>query len=184
VTTSIRDAASVFGLAIEASPSGVVVTDSRGTIVLVNRTLENQFGYSRAELVGQVVDLLLPELRDNDTAFRQASLEEPELRPIGAARECRGRRKDGSQIPVEIVSSPIRTPDGLLVLTSTVDVTSRYRAQETERAAIAEHVRAIHRRAFQSIHQPAPRSAGRRDSAGPGGDLQAARSRSELLLQV
>jgi formate hydrogenlyase transcriptional activator len=135
------DAEGTLRLVIEASPNGVLAVDSDGTIVLVNRELEQQFGYSRAELIGQCVDILLPEaLRDQHRAHRDAFSQAPSSRPMGTGRELFGRRKDGSQIPVEIGLTPIHTPDGLFVLASVIDIAERRRLEAAERAALEERL--------------------------------------------
>ena len=141
VTESGFDAAT-FQLAIEALPSGVLVVDAEGKIVLLNRELERQFGYARDELVGQVVDLLVPEtLRE----IREAFVQTPDPRPLGAGRQLVGRRKDGSQFTVEIGLTRVPTSNGLFVLASIVDISERRRehgAHGTEigRASCRERV--------------------------------------------
>ncbi len=136
------DTAGALQVAIEASPSGVLVVDPEGRIVLVNRGLERQFGYAREELVGQVVELLLPEtLRPIQAVHRDGLVQAPGSGPIAAGRGLVARRKDGSQFPVEIELNPFRTPNGLFVLASIVDVTDRRRSEEAHAAALeVEHV--------------------------------------------
>jgi PAS domain S-box-containing protein len=140
VTAPGIDTARVLELAVEASPSGLLVVDSNGTIVLVNRELERQFGYSREELVGQVVDVLLPEsLRPIHAVHRSGFLHTPQARPKGG-RDFVGRRKDGSDIAIEIGLKPIETPDGMLVLASVVDISERRRSAADHSAALAAQV--------------------------------------------
>jgi formate hydrogenlyase transcriptional activator len=141
VTHDGIDRAEAYVLAIDASSSGIVVVKQDGTIVLVNRELERQFGYAREELVGLSIDLLVPEtLRPIHAAHREGFAHAPEARPMGAGRELFGRRKDGSQIPVEIRLNPIQTKDGLLVLASIVDITERHRIEERHRVALEEQL--------------------------------------------
>ena len=91
------DDAATFQLAIEASPSGILVVDAGGTIVLVNGEVERQFGYARHEIVGQAVEVLLPEaLQSIQELHRRTFADAPEARPMDAGRELNGRRKDGS----------------------------------------------------------------------------------------
>jgi formate hydrogenlyase transcriptional activator len=130
-----------FDLAIEASPAGILVTEPEGTIVLVNRELERQFGYAREELIGQSVDLLLPEtLRVAHSAHRSAFWRSPTARPMGGGRRLFGRRKDGTEIPIEIGLRPIQTDDGWLVLASIVDISARRRHEELQRLTTAEQL--------------------------------------------
>jgi formate hydrogenlyase transcriptional activator len=134
VTESGFDAAT-FQLAIEALPSGVLVVDAEGKIVLLNRELERQFGYARDELVGQVVDLLVPEtLRE----IREAFVQTPDPRPSGAGRQLVGRRKDGSQFTVEIGLTRVPTSNGLFVLASIVDISERRREHGAHGTALEE----------------------------------------------
>jgi formate hydrogenlyase transcriptional activator len=135
------DVPATFELAIEASPSGVLVIEPDGAIVLVNREVERQFGYTRDELVGQTVELLLPEaLRAAHTAHRKGFARLPEARPMGTGLELFGRRKDGTEIPIEIGLNPIRTTNGLFVLASIVDISERRRLEQAHRLAIEEQL--------------------------------------------
>ncbi len=116
----------LFRLAFESSPTGKVVTDQHGTILIVNQETERLFGYPRGELVGQSVDLLVPErYRRRHPASRQAFYAAPRSRPMGAGRDLFGLRKDGTEIPIEIGLNPVPTPDGLLILTTIVDISQR-----------------------------------------------------------
>ena len=152
------DATATFQLAIEASPTGVLVTDAEGTIHLVNAELERQFGYTRDELVGRSVDLLVPEaLQPVDEAHRQSFETTPHARPMGAGRELFGRRKDGSAIAVEIGLKPIQTADGRFVLATVMDVSERRRMQDAQRSAIEgqlEFERFVAELSFQFINLP------------------------------
>jgi formate hydrogenlyase transcriptional activator len=124
---------SLFRLAAESLPSGVLVVGTDGTIVLVNHELERQFGYAREELIGQPVDILLPDaLRTRHATHRQRFQETPEARPMGAGRELYGRRRDGTEIPVEITLNPIQETNGRFVLAAVTDITAR---RELEKAA-------------------------------------------------
>jgi PAS domain S-box-containing protein len=107
----------------------------------VNRELERQFGYSREELIGQSVDLLLPETqRLAHNALRKAFWGSPTARPMGGGRKLFGRRKDGTEIPIEIGLRPIQTDDGWLVLASIVDISARRRHEELQRLTTAEQL--------------------------------------------
>jgi PAS domain S-box-containing protein len=118
---------------VESAPDGIISVDETGTIVLVNQQAERMFGYTRDELVGGTVELLVPvELRAAHVRHRQAYQQAPRLRPMGAGMELAGRRKDGTTVPVEISLSPIRQ-DGTLLVTAVVRDISARRALEEER---------------------------------------------------
>src|SRR5439155_17789215 len=108
--TERKQAEEKFRLVTEASPSGVILVDDRGHIVLVNSQIEKLFGYRREELVGKLVDILVPErFASEHPAHRAEFLAAPTARAMGAGRELFGRRKDGSEFPVEIGLNPIQT---------------------------------------------------------------------------
>jgi two-component system, LuxR family, sensor kinase FixL len=124
----------LFRLATEASPSGVILVDHDGLIVLVNSHAEKLFGYSREELIGKRVDILVPERFANQHPGHRAKfLAEPTARAMGAGRELFARRKDGSEFPVEIGLNPIQTPQGPLVLANVVDISARIAGEEEAR---------------------------------------------------
>jgi formate hydrogenlyase transcriptional activator len=135
-----------YRLAVEASPSGILVVDPAGTIVLLNREIERQFGYARAELVGRSVDVLLPEaLGSSHAAQWQAFALTPEARPMGDARDLLGRRMDGALFPVEIGLTPIETGGGLFVLASVVDISEHRRLDQAHRDTLEDQ------RAFERL---------------------------------
>ncbi len=122
--TARKQAQELFRLATEASPSGIVLGNNEGRIMLVNAHIEELFGYRREELIGQPVDLLVPKGFVQQTNL----MGEAEEKAKGAGRELVARRKDGSEFPAEIGLNPIQTPDGVLVLATIVDVSARKRA--------------------------------------------------------
>ncbi len=123
--------------AVESAPSGLLMVDSQGRIVLVNREIERLFGYPREEVLGQSVELLVPEgLRKAHGGFRGQFFSAPQVRAMGAGRDLYGRRKDGTQVPVEIGLTPVVTDEGLFVLSSVVDISARRRAEARFRAAV------------------------------------------------
>jgi len=129
--------------AVESSPSGLLMVDQEGRIVLVNREVERLFGYPREELLGQSVDLLVPEvLRAGHAHFRSHFLSEPRVRAMGAGRDLYGRRKDGTHVPVEIGLTPVATEDGMFILSSIVDISARKREEE-ERAELELQLRHV-----------------------------------------
>ncbi len=109
---------------LEAAPDAIVVVDTRGRIVVVNRLTEKLFGYDREELLGNEVEMLVPErLRHGHVGYRTSYFGEPRTRPMGAGRELAGRRKDGSEFPVEISLSPLTTATDPLVISIIRDTT-------------------------------------------------------------
>ncbi|HEX4560388.1 MAG TPA: PAS domain S-box protein [Gemmatimonadales bacterium] len=126
-----------FRAVVESAPSGMLMIDPSGTIVLINRETERLFGYARAELLGGPLERLVPErYRAGHPAFRIDFFRHPQTRSMGAGRELYGLRKDGSELPVEIGLNPIETPEGQFVLASVVDITARKRAEARFRAAV------------------------------------------------
>ena len=119
---------SIYRALVDASPDAIVVVDESGKIVLVNQQTERLFGYSRQELLGQAVEMLLPDrFRAKHHGSRGAYLHAPAARPMGSSLQLHGARKDGSEFPVEISLSPISTDHGTLVYAAIRDVTERKR---------------------------------------------------------
>ena len=136
-----------FRLVVEFTPNAIVMINAEGNIVLANAQAEKFFGYRREELAGQPVEILMPErFRSEHAGYCASFFTSPSARPMGAGRDLYGRRKDGSEFPVEIGLAPIQTGDGLLVLSAIVDITERKRAEEALRGserrfrALAENV--------------------------------------------
>jgi len=129
--TDFKHAQERFRLVVEASPAAMVMVDAKGKIVLVNSRTEKLFGYGRRELVGQTVELLLPDaFRESHGTLRDKFLQDGVARRIGTGMDLHGRRKDGSQFPVEIGLDTIETEEGSCVLASIVDVSERKLAEE------------------------------------------------------
>lgn len=127
-----------FRLALEAAPAGMLMMDSAGRIVLVNAQIEKLFGYTRSELIGQSLEMLLPDrFRAGRSRYPAGLLADGSARPMGADEDLFGLRKDGSEIPIEIGLNPLRTPEGAFVLSSVVDITERKRFE----AALQEQLR-------------------------------------------
>jgi PAS domain S-box-containing protein len=121
-----------FRLIVESSPNAIVMANEEGSIVLVNSQTERLFGYTRDELVGQSVEILVPEaVRDWHPAYRAGFFADPKARPMGAGRDLHGLHKDGREIPLEIGISPLTTDEGIFVLASIIDITQRQQAEET-----------------------------------------------------
>src|SRR5881296_3314378 len=109
--TERKQAEEKFRLTVEASPSGIVLVDREGKIILVNTQTEKMFGYSRAEMIGQPVEMIVPKrFRSVHPAHRATFLAAPKARAMGAGRELFGLRKDATEFPIEIGLSPIETP--------------------------------------------------------------------------
>ena len=132
--TERKQAEELFHLATEASPSGTVLVDHQGHILLVNAHAERLFGWPRNELIGKDIEVLVPErFVHTHPGDRGNFFAAPEARAMGAGRELFARRKDGSEFPVEIGLNPIQTPRGLVVLANVVDISARLAAEEETR---------------------------------------------------
>ncbi len=126
-------------LVIEAAPNAMMVVNPDGRIEMINLQAERVFGYTREELLGQHVEVLIPErLRPVHSALQQSFFDQPASRPMGAGRELFGRRQDGSEFPVEIGLTPFATEKGVMVLSAIVDITER-----TQKGAYANYLAAI-----------------------------------------
>lgn len=126
VKNTLEDKERRLHLLVDAFPSGMLIVDRLGKIVFANKLVETLFGYSRHDLVGQSIDRLVPErFQQEHSHHRVGFLQSPSTRAMGAGRDLFARRKDGSEFPVEIGLNPINTPEGLMVLSSVVDITAR-----------------------------------------------------------
>jgi PAS domain S-box-containing protein len=121
------------------APDAIVEVDRAGQIVLVNGQTEALFGYPRDELLGQPVELLLPQrLRDIHVSHRAGYLAAPHIRPMGSQLELLARRKDGSEFPVEISLGPVEADGDVLIISTIRDITERKRNQALIEAAKRE----------------------------------------------
>src|SRR5438094_2355661 len=127
-----------FRLVIDAAPNAMIMVDSAGVISFANAPAATAFGYSLSELIGRHIETLIPErFRDRHAGYRKGFLSQPSSRAMGAGRDLFGRRKDGSEFPVEVGLNPIHTTEGLFVLASVIDITARKQAElEHERQNI------------------------------------------------
>lgn len=120
-----------FQALLESAPDAIVNVDADGRIVLVNSQTEKMFGYSREELLGQPVEVLIPPRYHRAHIHHRGSYTaSPTTRPMGIGLKLAGRRKEGSEFPVEISLSPVRTQNGFCVMSIIRDVSDRQRAEE------------------------------------------------------
>jgi PAS domain S-box-containing protein len=149
VVDAIEDAdrlsAETLGLAVEACPCGMLVAGEEGFIILVNREIERLFGYARGELIGRPVDILLPEnLRNKHAEQRRNFSQHPQARRLGSGRDFNGRRKDGSEFPVEVGLNPIALGGKSMVAAAIIDIgerKGRERMQEETVATVSHELR-------------------------------------------
>jgi len=126
-----------FRLAVEAAPNAMIMVDHEGRIILVNAQTEKLFGYRREELLGQSIERLVPDrFRSAHPGHRNSFFANPHTRSMGAGRDLFGRRKDGTEVPVEIGLNPLKTAEGSFVLAAVVDITERQRAEERFRLVV------------------------------------------------
>ena len=113
-----------FWWLLESAPDGIVLVDSEGHILLANAQAEKMFGYTEDELFCKQIEMLIPErFREIHVEHRADYTEAPRTRPMGIGLELYGRRRDGSEFPVEISLSPVQTRKGLLVMAIIRDIT-------------------------------------------------------------
>ncbi len=132
----LEESAATAQALFESAAQGIVVIDQRGDIVSANPQLEQIFGYERAELVGQSIEMLLPErLRGAHVAHRDDYFKAPRTRPMGLGLDLVGRRKDGGEFPVEVSLGSVESPGGRLAMAFITDISERLKLEhETRRS--------------------------------------------------
>src|SRR5690349_6038840 len=130
-----RQSDEVYKKLLDAAPDAVIVVEQSGRIVLANIQTERLFGYHRDELIGEGVEILIPErFRASHPGHRSRFFAAPKVRPMGSSLELFGRKRDGSEFPIEISLSPLPTEEGLLISASIRDITDRKQSElETRR---------------------------------------------------
>jgi PAS domain S-box-containing protein len=124
---------------LEAIPDAVVAVNQQGVIIQVNSQTESLFGYTRDELIGQSVEMLVPERQRPSHHHHRADFHaRPKIRRMGSGLDLQGRRRDGSEFPVEISLSPVATGNGAMVLSVIRDISDRKRIEEELRRANEE----------------------------------------------
>ncbi|HJR89786.1 MAG TPA: PAS domain S-box protein [Aeromicrobium sp.] len=137
--TERKEAEARFEALLESAPDAIVVADDKGTIAVANHRATDLFGYSRDELIGHPVEMLVPQQnRDGHPDLRRGYVAHPAVRPMGAGLQLWAQRKDGSKFPVDISLAPLETPAGILVSAAVRDITDRLAAEEALRAAKEE----------------------------------------------
>lgn len=122
-----------FRALLEAAPDAMIIVDGGGTMVLVNGQAERLFGYSRGEMIGQKIELLVPaRFRGRHPQHRGGYVAEPLVREMGSGLELYALRRDGTEFPVEISLSPIDTEEGPLVTSAIRDITERRAARQKD----------------------------------------------------
>ena len=145
-----------FRQVVESAPNAMVMIRSNGLIEMVNTQAELVFGYSRNEMLGQPVEILIPQrFRNHHPALRHSFFGELRSRPMGLGRDLYGLKKDGSEFQIEIGLNPIETEEGTMVLSAIVDISDRKQKAERIEAALREKdvlLGEIHHRVKNNLH--------------------------------
>jgi formate hydrogenlyase transcriptional activator len=137
---ALRASENRFRSLFEFSPDAIVVTNQEGKIAEVNAHVQEVFGYDRSELLGQPIEVLIPErFRIAHPGHRADYAARPHVRTMGAGLDLYGRRKDGSEFPVDIMLGPVAAPEGQMVLGVIRDLTQKREAEEALRRSEQEN---------------------------------------------
>ena len=155
-----------FQALLEAAPDAIVAVDGEGLIHLVNKQAESLFGYTREELIGQPLDMLVPErVREIHPQHRASYFTHPTARPMGAGLTLAARRKDGTEFPVDISLSSLETHEGVLVSAAVRDVTDRQHIEQ-ERAALEARLQEARRDEERAVLEAQLHQSQRLESVG------------------
>jgi len=147
--SELKKAEEQFRLVVESAPNAMVLVNNEGFITLVNNQTEKLFGYKRNELVGNKLEILLPEqFRQRHPDHRQAFFKKPQTRSMGAGRDLFALKKNGTEIQVEIGLNPIETGKGFMVLASIIDITEK----KIQEAAQKKHNKDLAQFAYVASH--------------------------------
>lgn len=136
--------AAILQRVVESAPYALILVDAHGIITLANPHTEELFGYTQAELLGKPIEMLVPErYRHGHAGDRKGFVRHPARRAMGAGRDLYGRRKDGSEVPVEIGLTPMQMPDGDCVLAAVVDITERRRLERERRESELRYIELV-----------------------------------------
>jgi PAS domain S-box-containing protein len=170
---------------LDAAPDAMVIVNSKGEIVLINSQAEQLFGYSRVELLGQPVELLVPErFRSQHREHRVHYFEAPRLRGMGTGLTLYGLRKDGTELPVDISLRPCEIEGEILVLSAIQDITERKRAEEALQKARDELELRVEERTAELLKANESLQREIREREQIETELQEARTRLQYLLAV
>lgn len=147
----LRNNKILYGI-FEFAPDAIILVDSGGRIIKTNAQVEKMFGYGRDELLGQFVEILIPNrLTGRHIGYRSGYTQSPHPRPMGVGLELFGRRKDDTEFPVDIMLSPLRIDHDTLILGVVRDVTERKRVETQAREAREMYIREIHHRVKNNL---------------------------------
>jgi PAS domain S-box-containing protein len=154
-STPWTESPEVFAQMVEFAPDAELLVDSDGRIILVNRQATEIFGYSRDELIGQRIEMLIPDrYTGSHVGHRGGYMRSPRVRPMGAGVELFAKRKDGTEIPVDIMLSSLSTSRGTVALAVVRDVTDRKLAEQKIAASLREKetlLREVHHRVKNNL---------------------------------
>ena len=148
----LDDHADILHRIYEFAPDATILIDTDGRITMVNAQVESMFGYPRAELVGQMIEVLVPDrFTARHAGLRASFWKSPRVRALGTGLDIYGRRKDESEVPVDIMLSPFESAQGAFVLAVVRDVTERKKLEAAASEARETHLRELHHRVKNNL---------------------------------